>query len=110
MLARSCPDGQQATGFIGLNAFVKHPKIKAKKARNHRAKFQAAAAINTLMRSPAAPLRKLHDNLKSLFRWPMTGSMAARLASGAYPQGTSAFLVALVAAVPFQRRGRTHRA
>jgi hypothetical protein len=42
-------------------------------------KFQAQAAINTLISSPTCPLSRFLDNLKSDFKCPIIGSMAARL-------------------------------
>ncbi len=52
-------------------------KIAAK--INHFLKFQAQAAIKTVISSPTCPLSRFLDNLKSDLRCPIIGSMAARL-------------------------------
>jgi hypothetical protein len=57
--------------------FCQNKKIAV--AISHFLKFQAQAAINTLISSPTCPLSRFLDNLKSDFKCPIIGSMAARL-------------------------------
>ena len=48
-------------------------------ATSHFLKFQAQAAIKTLISSLICPFSRFLDSLKSDFKCPIIGSMAARL-------------------------------
>jgi hypothetical protein len=48
-------------------------------ATSHFLKFQAQAAIKTLISAPICPFSRFLDSLKSDFKCPIIGSMAARL-------------------------------
>ncbi len=58
-------------------SFCQNKKIVA--ITSHFLKFQAQAAIKTLISSPTCPLSRFLESLKSDLRCPIIGSIAARL-------------------------------